>query len=290
MIKKPIDSYKMYNGVEIPVIGFGTWQIPDGDETIQSVLEAMRCGYTHIDTASAYYNETGVGIAIHNCGLPREQMFITTKLWNTEQGYDETLESFDQSMKKLGLDYLDLYLVHWPETYIYANEYPQRMWDTWRVFEELYKEGKIRAIGVSNFLEHHIKKLMEKGTVLPMVNQLEIHPGYNQEEIVTYCHQNGIVVESWSPLACGRLFNGDSSLKDFAHKYGKSIAQIALRWHLQNGLLPLPKSTNASRIAENINIFDFRLEETEVAYINNLPQSNFSGYHPDDTRFLKGFG
>jgi diketogulonate reductase-like aldo/keto reductase len=288
-MKNIIGSYELYNGVKIPVIGFGTWQIPEGEEVISSVSEAIKCGYTHIDTASAYYNETGVGEAIRKCGIPREELFITTKLWNTEQGYESTLDSFEQSMGRLGLDYLDLFLIHWPVTYIFENEYPKRMKDTWRAFEELYRAKKVRAIGVSNFLIHHIETLMEDATILPMVNQLEIHPGYNQKEIVKYCFGRGIVVESWSPLACGRIFE-DSDMKKIVEKYEKSVAQVVLRWHLQNNLLPLPKSTKAERIAENINIFDFELEEKDVAFINDLPERYFSGYHPDNVSFLKEIG
>lgn len=289
-MKKSAGNYEMYNGVFIPAIGFGTWQVPDGKPVYDAVAEAIGCGYTHIDTASAYYNETGVGDAIKASGIPRENLFITTKLWNTEQGYESTLRSFEQSMEKLRIGYLDLYLVHWPATYIYKEEYPQRLWDTWKAFEELYRAKKIRAIGVSNFLPHHIETLMEKAVVLPMVNQLEIHPGYNQADAVKYCRERKIIVESWSPLACGRLFTGDSPVGKIAEKYGKSAAQVALRWHLQNGLLPIPKTVTPARIRENFEIFDFELEYEDLQIMNNMPEKDFSGYHPDEISFLKNLG
>lgn len=283
-------EYTLYNGTSIPSIGFGTWKVPDGQEVCDAVSYALECGYTHIDTASAYYNETGIGYAIKNSGMKREALFITTKLWNTEQGYESTLASFESSMKKLGIGYLDLYLMHWPRTYVYYDEYPQRMRETWRAFEKLYKEGAVRAIGVSNFLEHHINTLMETAEVLPMVNQLEIHPGYNQQAIVDYCQEHKIIVESWSPFASGKMFQEGSLLETLGKKYGKTPAQIALRWHLQRGLLPLPKTVTPSRIKENIDIFDFELESEDAEKITEMPESGFSGYHPDHIDFLKNLG
>ena len=282
-------SYKIKNGVEIPVIGFGTWQVPDGPVVEDAVLTAIKCGYTHIDTAFSYDNEKGVGAAVKKSGVPREDLFITTKLWNTEQGYESTLENFEVSLKNLQTDYVDLYLVHWPKTYIFSGEYPQRVWDTWRAFEELYAAKRVRAIGLSNFLRHHMDVLMEKAQVAPMVDQLEIHPGYNQDDIVSYCKANDIVVESWSPLANGKLLTECDLLLELGEKYGKSAAQIALRWNLQRGLLPLPRSVTPERIAENIDIFGFELEPEDMRRISGLPES-FSGFHPDNMEFFKGFG
>jgi diketogulonate reductase-like aldo/keto reductase len=285
-----VPNYKLDNGVEIPKVGFGTWQIPDGADVENAVFAALECGYNHIDTAYAYYNEKGVGAAVKRSGIPREELFITTKLWNTEQGYAETLENFELSLENLGTDYLDLYLIHWPQTFKFFDEYPQRMWDTWRAFEELYQAGRVRAIGLSNFLQHHIEKLMEKAAIPPMVDQLEIHPGYNQDGIVDYCREKGIVVESWSPLANGKLLAQNAVLAGLAEKYGKSVAQVALRWNLQRGLLPLPRSVTPARIAENFDIFGFELEQEDMQRISGMPESYFSGYHPDHVEFLEGFG
>ncbi len=285
-----VPNYKLNNGVEIPQVGYGTWQIPDGADTENAVLAALKCGYTHIDTAYAYYNEKGVASAVQKSGIPREKLFLTTKLWNTEQGYEETLENFELSLQNLQTDYIDLYLMHWPQTFIFRDEYPQRMWDTWKAFEELYRAKKIRAIGLSNFLEHHIDTLMEKGTIYPMVDQLEIHPGYNQSDIVGYCNEHDIFVESWSPLANGKMLGKGGLLDELAQKYGKSAAQVALRWNVQRGLLPLPRSVKPERIAENIDIFDFVLTEEDMQRITNMPESDFSGYHPDHIDFLDGLG
>lgn len=285
-----IPNYVMWNGVEIPKVGFGTWQIPDGEEVENAVLSALESGYNHIDTAYAYYNEKGVGNAVKKSGIPREDLFITTKLWNTEQGYEETLENFELSLENLQTDYVDLYLVHWPRTFIFYNEYPQRMWDTWRAFEELYRAKKVRAIGLSNFLQSHIETLMEKGTIFPMLNQLEIHPGYNQSEIVDYCHENKIVVESWSPLANGNILRDSELLNELAGKYGKTTAQIALRWNLQRELLPLPRSVKPDRIKENFELFDFELNEEDMQRITDMPERDFSGYHPEHLDFLDGMG
>ena len=284
-----IPNYKMKNGVEIPVIGFGTFQIPDGPEVENACLAAFEYGYTHIDTASSYQNEKSVGTAVAKSGIPREDLFITTKLWNTEQGYESTLKSCDIQLDSLGMDYVDLYLIHWPLTCIYEDEYPQRMLDTWRAFEELYEAKKVRAIGLSNFLLHHIDTLMETARIAPMLNQLEIHPGYNQSDIVDYCKKNDIVVESWGPLARGKLMLEEGLLKDLSEKYGKSPAQIALRWNYQQGLLPLPRSVTPKRIKENIEIFDFELEEEDMQKIYEMPES-YSGLHPDNMEFFKAFG
>jgi len=289
-VNKVIPNYKMLNGVEIPQVGFGTWQIPDGPDTETAVLAALGCGYRHIDTAYAYNNEKGVGSAMEKSGVPRGELFITTKLWNTDQGYDETLENFELSLRNLRTDYLDLYLIHWPQTFLFFDEYPKRMQDTWRAFEELYKTKKIKAIGLSNFLMHHIEELMETGTIYPMVNQLEIHPGYNQSETVDYCLKNGIVVECWSPLANGNLLKEGGLLTDIGKEYGKSAAQVALRWCLQSGLLPLPRSVKPDRIAENLALFDFELSEADMKSITGMPETCFSGYHHDHPDFLKGFG
>ena len=285
-----VPNYRISNGVEIPQVGFGTWQILDGPDTENAVLAAIKNGYTHIDTAYAYYNEKGVASAVEKSGVSREDLFITTKLWNTEQGYEETLENFELSLQNLKTDYVDLYLVHWPQTFVFFDEYPQRMWDTWRAFEELYQAKKVKAIGLSNFLQHHIETLMEKATIYPMVDQLEIHPGYNQSDIVDYCQKNGIVVECWSPLANGRMLSQDGLLTEIGKKHNKSAAQAALRWSIQRGLLPMPRSVKPDRIAENLAIFDFELSEEDMQRISGMPETWFSGYHPDRLDFLDGLG
>jgi len=279
----------MKNGVEIPVIGFGTWQVPDGPVVENAVLAALECGYNHVDTAYVYDNEKGVGNAVRKSGIPREDLFITTKLWNTEQGYEETLKVFEVSLGNLGMDYVDLYLIHWPKTLIFSEEYPQRVWDTWRAFEEIYESKKARAIGLSNFLPYHIETLMEKARIAPMVDQVEIHPCYNQFDIVNYCAENDIVVQSWSPLANGKLMTECDLLVELGKKYGKTPAQIALAWNLQRGLLPLPRSVTPSRIAENFDVFGFELEEEDMQKIYDLPES-FSGFHPENLDIFKGFG
>jgi len=285
-----VPNYTFTNGVVTPVIGFGTWQVPDGPVVENAVLSAIECGYTNIDTASFYDNEKGVGTAVRKSGVPREDLFIATKVWNTEQGYESTLESAGRSLERLGMDYVDLFLLHWPRTYVFKDEYPQRMWDTWQAIEELYEAKKFRAVGVCNCLEHHIEKLMERAAVAPMVNQIEIHPGYNQADTVDYCQKNGIVVQSWSPLASGRLMTDCALLAGLAEKYGKSAAQVALRWNLQRGLLPLPRSVRPERIAENFDIFGFELDEEDMRSISSMPESGFSGFHPDQVDAFKGLG
>ena len=283
------ENYTMKNGVEIPKIGFGTWQVNDGPEVINACLAALETGYTHIDTATIYQNEKGVGEAVRESGKRREDLFITTKLWNTEQGYESTLEIFEVSLENLQMDYVDLYLIHWPVTYIFNDEYPQRVWDTWRAFEELYEAKKVRAIGLSNFLPHHIDTLMEKAIIAPMADQVELHPGYNQDGIAEYCKKNDIVLESWSPLANGKLMTDNALLAELAEKYGKTPAQIALRWNLQRGLLPLPRSIKPERIAENFDIFGFEIDQEDMQRIYDMPES-YSGFHPDCVDFFKEFG
>ena len=283
-------NYELSNGVTIPSLGFGTWQVPDGDTVRNAVLCALESGYTHIDTAAAYGNEKGVGEAVRQSGVPREELFITTKLWNAQQGYQSTLEAFEMSLERLGMEYLDLYLIHWPRTYTYRDEYPQRAWDTWAAFEELYRAGKIRSIGVSNFLKPQMETLMEQATILPMVDQIEIHPGFPQQADVAHLQEKGILVESWSPLASGAIFGGaGNALSSLAEKYGKTVAQIALRWHLQRGCLPIPKSVTPERIRQNLDVFDFELDEEDMQQIMNMPEGGFSGFRPGEVDFLKDF-
>ncbi len=277
-MNKPTDCYKLSNGVEIPCIGFGTWHAPDGDVAVSSVLSAIEAGYRHIDTAAAYRNEGSVGEAIKKCGVPREELFITTKLHNLNHGYEKTMAAFEESMEKLGLDYLDLYLIHWPNPFAFRDNWQEANAGTWKAFEELYKAGRIRAIGISNFRPHHIEELLKTATIVPMVNQIRLCPGDTQDEVVNYSREHGMLLEAYSPLGLGQIFEVPE-MKQFAEKYNKSIAQICLRWSLQRGYLPLPKSVTPSRIAENLRVFDFELEEEDVQKIADL--KGCVGYAPD---------
>ena len=284
MMKSLKDCFKLYNGIEIPCIGYGTYLTPDGKTAVDSVKEAISLGYRHIDTAAAYDNEKSVGKAIKECGIDRKDLFITSKLWNSEQGYDSTLKAFNKTLSDLNLEYLDLYLIHWPIAKGHENDWQIMNKETWRAFEKLYDEGKIRAIGVSNFKPHHLDALMQSAKIAPMVNQIELHPGMNQNETVAYCNQHNILVEAWGPFSQGMLFGLDL-LQAIATKYKKTIAQIALRWHLQKGILPLPKSVTPSRIAENADIFDFTLSDSDMLYIDNLDGRIGSGLDSDKCAF-----
>ena len=278
-MKKLTDFFELENGVKIPCIGFGTWQAEEGDIAYNAVMSALKAGYRHIDTAAIYRNEESVGRAIADSGIPREEIFVTTKLWNKCRSYDLVYSAFERSIGKLGLDYVDLYLIHWPASPAAYDNYNEINLDAWKAMTELYKAGKIKAIGVSNFLPHHLEALM-KTEVKPMVNQIEFHPGYTQPEAVEYCKKNGIVVEGWSPLGSGRVLS-DERLKKIAEKYGKSVAQICVRWCLENGVLPLPKSVNEARIIENASVFDFELSAEDKAIIDNFEIFGESGFHPD---------
>ena len=263
------DCFTLRNGVKIPCVGFGTWQTPDGEVATNSVREAIACGYRHIDTAAVYGNEEGVGLGIRQSGIAREELFVTTKVWNSDHGYDSTLKAFDLSMKKLGLEYCDLYLIHWPNPIQFRDCWEEKNAQTWKAMEKLYFEGRVRAIGISNFQPHHILSLLKSATILPMVNQMCLHPAQNQTEMVEYCKKLGIVLEAYSPLGTGALLKQPEILA-CAEKYGKSPAQILLRWSLQKGFLPLPKSVTAQRIRENTDIFSFELEGEDVARLSAL--------------------
>jgi len=278
-----LEKLKLRNGYEIPCIGFGTWQIPDGEAAENAVLEAVKAGYRHIDTANAYKNEPSVGKAVRECGISREELFVTTKLWNSKRGYDNAMKAFEKSMELLGLDYIDLYLIHWPASKSQYDNWDEINLSSWKALTELYKTGRIKSIGVSNFKPHHLKSLIET-EVPPMVNQIEFHPGQMQQETVDLCRQNNIIVEAWSPLGSGRMLDNDE-LKKIAAKYNKSVAQLCIRWCLQNGTLPLPKSQTPSRIKENIDVFDFEISEEDMVMINNMEYFDGSGYDPDKVDF-----
>ncbi|EFS00844.1 aldo/keto reductase [Listeria seeligeri] len=270
------DTVKLANGVEMPRLGFGVWKVKDGDEAVNSVKWAIEAGYVSIDTAAAYKNEEGVGQAIKESGVKREDLFVTTKLWNAEQGYESTLAAFDESLRKLELDYVDLYLIHWPVK--------GKFKDTWRAFEKLYNDKRVRAIGVCNFHEHHLKELMEDAEIAPMVNQIELHPELTQEPLRNYCAEHNIVVEAWSPLGNGKLLD-NAEIKAIAEAHGKSVAQVILRWDLQIGVVTIPKSVHQERIIQNADIFDFELTEDEVAKISALNKDKRTGPDPDNFNF-----
>lgn len=275
------DCFTLSNGVKIPCIGYGTWQTPSGELTEQCVKTAIDCGYTHIDTAFAYGNEESVGKGIKASGAKREDIFVTTKHWVTERGYDKTIAAVETSLKNLGLDYLDLYLVHWPCVAKVSENWEEINLDTWRAFERMYKDGKIRAIGVSNYQQKHLETLFNNAEIKPMVNQLEFHPGFTQFDNVLYAQKNDMLVEAWSPLGSGAVL-GDARLKAIAEKYNKSVAQLCVKFALQCGILPLPKSTNAERITANAEVFDFTIDDEDIKKLIDFPLLGYSGFIPEE--------
>ncbi|MEF3354079.1 aldo/keto reductase [Paenibacillus sp. GYB006] len=270
------DTTTLYNGVKMPWLGFGVFKVKDGEEVVEAVKTAIQAGYRSIDTAKAYNNETGVAQGIRESGIAREDLFITTKVWNGDQGYESTLAAFEASMERLGLEYLDLYLIHWPVKGKYK--------DTWRALEKLHKEGRIRAIGVSNFQIHHLEDLMTDSTIKPAVNQVELHPLLTQTELREYCSKHQIQIEAWSPLGQGKLLE-HPLLQDIAAKYSKSPAQVILRWDLQNNIVTIPKSVTPQRIRDNADLFDFELTTEEIERINQLNENKRFGSDPDNFNF-----
>jgi len=277
-MKSLTDCYTLSNGVEIPCIGFGTWQTPDGDVAVSSVLSALQAGYRHIDTAQGYGNEESVGTAVKKSGIDRKEIFITSKLNNSEHGYQKTLDAFEETMKKLDMDYIDLFLIHWPNPIAFRDNWQEANAGTWKAFEELYNAGRIRSIGISNFHPHHIEELMKTATIAPMVNQIRLCPGDTQDEVVEYCRSRNILLEAYSPLGVGKIFDVPE-MQMLAEKYEKSIAQICIRWSLQRGYLPLPKSVTPARIKENAEVFDFELSADDVQLIADL--KGVVGYSAD---------
>lgn len=271
-----LNSYNLLsNGVKIPILGFGTFKVEDGKQTIDAVRTALEIGYRHIDAAAIYNNEDSVGQGIKESGVPREEIFLTSKVWNSDQGYENTLKAFETSLEKLGTDYLDLYLIHWPKE---LNK------ETWRALEKLYKDGRVRAIGVCNFKEHHLEDLMEDAEIKPMVNQVEFHPQLSQPELLNYCKANNIQVVAWGPLMQGKIFKFQL-LKELSEKYNKTIAQITLRWDIQKGVVTIPKSIDPARIKGNSEIFDFEITEEDMQRIASLNTGERIGPDPDKIDF-----
>ncbi|WP_407562189.1 aldo/keto reductase [Streptomyces sp. 184] len=270
-----VPTTTLNNGVAMPQLGFGVWQVPD-DEAETAVRTAIDAGYRSIDTASIYGNERGTGKALAGAGVPREDLFVTTKLWNSDQGYDAALRAFDESLRRLGLDHVDLYLIHWPAP---AKD---QFVETWRALEKIYSDGRARAIGVSNFQPAHLQRLLDEGTVAPALNQIELHPDFAQADLRAFHAAHGIATEAWSPLGQGKGLLDEPVLRELGEKHGRSPAQIVLRWHLQLGNVVIPKSVTPSRIRENIDVFGFELDDADLRAIAGLDAGNRIGDNPDD--------
>lgn len=265
-------SFTLHNRVEMPYLGLGTYQSDNNQEVVDAVSYALQLGYRHIDTASVYGNEEGVGKGMVESTVKRDDVFVVSKVWNADQGYESTLKAFDASLERLGLDYLDLYLIHWPVNGKYK--------ETWRALEKLYAEKRIRAIGVSNFMKHHLEDLLTSARVVPMVNQMEFHPYVVQQGLIDYCHTHGIQYEAWSPFMQGKVFNLDIC-QELSKKYDKSVAQVILRWNLQKGIVTIPKSVKKERIRANAAIFDFEISTEDVGYLDSLDRGERIGPDPD---------
>jgi methylglyoxal/glyoxal reductase len=275
-MKSITDTTQLHNGVKMPWFGLGVYEAKDGEEVKNAVKIALEAGYRSIDTAQIYRNEVGVGEAIAESSIPREDIFITTKVWNKAQGYETTLEAFEKSRKKLQTDYIDLYLIHWPVDGMYK--------ETWRALEKLYREGYVKAIGVSNFHEHHLLDLMKDCEIKPMVNQVECHPRLSQKPLRDFCNMHNIQFEAWSPLMRGEILK-EQNILSIAQKYGKTPAQVVIRWDLQSGIVTIPKSVHKNRILENADVFDFELTNNEMSVINNLNENKRVGPDPDNFDF-----
>ncbi|TDL91743.1 aldo/keto reductase [Vibrio vulnificus] len=280
MIKNLQDTVTLHNGVKMPGFGLGVFKVEEGPELVNAVKVAIKHGYRSIDTAAIYGNEEGVGQGIREglkeAGISREEIFVTSKVWNADLGYESTIAAYETSLQKLGLEYLDLYLIHWPVEGKYK--------DAWKALETLYKEGKVKAIGVSNFQISHLEDLMKDAKIKPVINQVECHPRLTQKELQAFCLKHGIHLEAWSPLMQGELLNNEV-LTEIATKYNKSVAQVILRWDVQNDIITIPKSTKEHRIVENASVFDFELTKEEIKRIDEMNQNHRVGPDPDNFDF-----
>ena len=276
MVKSISDCTVLNNQVKMPWLGFGLFLMEPGAETVNAIGAALQTGYRSIDTAMIYENENDAGKAIQSSGIPREELFITTKVWNSDQGYESTLKAFEVSRKKLGLEYVDLYLIHWPVKGRYV--------DTWRALEKLYRDGVTRAIGLSNFLVHHIQDILAACTFPPALDQVELHPELSQPELQGFCRENHIQLEAWAPLGQGQSLK-DPTIGEIARKHGKTPAQVLIRWDLQKGIVSIPKSSKPSRIAENAKVFDFELDPEDMQRIDGLDENRRFGADPDNFDF-----
>ncbi|AKF93753.1 aldo/keto reductase [Brevibacillus laterosporus] len=280
MAKNLQDTTTLHNGIKMPWFGIGVFKVEEGSELVAAVKSAIKHGYRSIDTAAIYGNETSVGQAIHEsmqeANISREDLFVTSKVWNADLGYEATLAAFETSLNKLGLEYLDLYLIHWPVEGKYK--------EAWRALEKLYKDGRVKAIGVSNFQIHHLEDLMGEAEMKPMINQVEFHPYLTQKELITFCRTHDIQMEAWSPLMQGQLLD-NPVLQEIADTHGKTVAQVILRWDLQHGVVTIPKSTKEHRIVENASVFDFELTQEEMDRIDALNQNHRVGPDPDNFDF-----
>lgn len=281
-MKSIYDTYTLNNGVKIPCVAYGTYKAKD-ENGADIITAAVEEGYRYFDTASYYETEEYVAEAIRRSGLPREEFFIATKLWKDQMGYENALKAFEESCKKLNTDYIDLYLIHWPKPTPDCEDWKQLDLDTWKALEKLYKEGKVRAIGLSNFLPHHIDNILNNCEIKPMVDQIEYHAGYTQEAAVQYCKKHDIIVQGWSPISRGRIFH-DVTLIELAKKYQVTVAKLALRFCIQNGVIPLPKAATRERMRENMDLFDFEISDEDMKRIHTIPQVGWSGEHPDRER------
>ena len=276
-------TFSLYNGITMPCIGFGTYKSKNGVEACSAVLKSLECGYRLIDTAEFYGNEESIGKAVRESGIARSEVLITSKVWNTNRGYDNTMRAFEQSLKTLGTDYMDLYLIHWPANALQYDEPHNVNLDTYKALISLYEQGVVKSIGVSNFKPHHFEPLMYTN-VKPMVDQIEFHPGFMQNETVTFCKDNDILVEAWSPMARGEVFS-HPAIKSLSEKYSCTPAQLCVRWCLQHKVLPLPKSVTAERIESNRDVFFFEISEDDMKLIDSMPFCGGSGHDSDKVEF-----
>lgn len=272
------------NGIQMPTVGFGTWQIPLNEHFKSTIQTAIQLGYRHFDTAQIYNNATLIGEAIRESGVPRSEFFVTTKIWATHRSYEACKEAFIEISGQFGLDYIDMLLIHWPAAQGEPMIWQAQNAGTWRAIEEIYENRLVRAVGVSNFLPHHLVPLLARARIKPMVNQLEIHPGYPQRASVAFCRRQGMLVQGWSPLGRGQLLR-HAALTHIAQSVGKTPAQVALRWSIQKGVMPIPKATDLQHQRDNLSIFDFTLTPEQMRELDRIPQTAFSGLHPDSVTF-----